>query len=519
MQSELEEPEFFLEQDFDNPFTGIYQFEQRHFFGNTYVLQNRLEHGSLVNAIEQIKHLDEKSVSKGFEMEENLDSEESHVQTKLMIILGKNIYQKEFIAYNMIHVSSHVYNLVISKGILPFEFLNDIETNLNKFLELFKENETFSELIFDIQDTASFNLHTLMTDHECHMKQNNILERADSLLLFKKIGSSLFGLKNDDKAQKNGKTTSKFLSNFSNKKSKYLFTGDDNGHLKQWDVERGRLQKDYGKVHSSSITAIAVLSDGTSMYTSDSKGVIKQWCLKKFKILASIEKKHTDRVFSIVVTYDCHWLLSSDIKGRILKWAIQQNNKLVKIFKTGQTGIHSIAVMYNNKYFFTSDYHSNFRQYNFETFELVKNFGEIFHDSIYSVVCTPDNKWFITSDHGGNIKQWNVNTSNIHHIFPNQHNTTIYSICVSPDSRWLFTSDKNGNIKQWEIESGKCFKWPEKAHDGCILSVDCSPDNKFLFSSDSGGNFKQWSIEKDIKLVKPFYKKHDTDILSIAVTT
>jgi hypothetical protein len=46
----------------------------------------------------------------------------------------------------------------------------------------------------------------------------------------------------------------------SNGKLIYLFTGDHQGNLKQWSVNSKKMVKDYGKIHSATISCI-VISD------------------------------------------------------------------------------------------------------------------------------------------------------------------------------------------------------------------------------------------------------------------
>ena len=63
----------------------------------------------------------------------------------------------------------------------------------------------------------------------------------------------------------------------SHTKGVYLFTTDICGYVKQWDIKRQKLLKDFGKVHHSVIMSIDATSDRKYLITSDYLGNIRKW--------------------------------------------------------------------------------------------------------------------------------------------------------------------------------------------------------------------------------------------------
>lgn len=57
----------------------------------------------------------------------------------------------------------------------------------------------------------------------------------------------------------------------------YLFLGDSNGHIIQFDIKDQRLIRDYGAVHDNQIKQMVPNHSGTSIFTLDSKNNIKKF--------------------------------------------------------------------------------------------------------------------------------------------------------------------------------------------------------------------------------------------------
>lgn len=62
----------------------------------------------------------------------------------------------------------------------------------------------------------------------------------------------------------------------------YLFLGDSNGHIIQFDIKDQRLIRDYGAVHDNQIKQMVPNHSGTSIFTLDSKNNIKKFSQDRF---------------------------------------------------------------------------------------------------------------------------------------------------------------------------------------------------------------------------------------------
>ena len=78
--------------------------------------------------------------------------------------------------------------------------------------------------------------------------------------------------------------------------TKYLFTSSINGFLMQWDIEQGKLMKDFGKIHSGWIYSITATNDGRYLFTSDDDGYLKQWDIEQGELMKDFGIIHSGRI-------------------------------------------------------------------------------------------------------------------------------------------------------------------------------------------------------------------------------
>ena len=79
----------------------------------------------------------------------------------------------------------------------------------------------------------------------------------------------------------------------------YLFTGDDDGNLKQWHIEQQKLVKDFDIIHSGQIQSITATNDGRYLFTSGTCGELKQWDIEQGELMKDFGEIHSGGICSI----------------------------------------------------------------------------------------------------------------------------------------------------------------------------------------------------------------------------
>jgi WD40 repeat protein len=110
--------------------------------------------------------------------------------------------------------------------------------------------------------------------------------------------------------QKKAGPNTKNLKFCSKNHQNYLFTGDDDGNLRQWCTKNKKLVKCYKKHHQCPINKMIKSHDGKYLFTVGTAGFIKQLDISSQKIVQSFGQnlKIDDPSLKMCITHDSKYL-------------------------------------------------------------------------------------------------------------------------------------------------------------------------------------------------------------------
>jgi len=166
--------------------------------------------------------------------------------------------------------------------------------------------------------------------------------------------------------------------------SKYFFVSNEFGHLKQFDLTNQTLVKDYGVVHSDSLTAMTITRDGKWLYTTSISGEMKKWDIAKQSIVkdfGKIYEKGQNWIFTVDSTADSQKVLitsSNWTLGLMSSWSVDED-KMLHDFKTvfPNHSFRGVKTTSDSKHVFTSSDRGLLKMYEIDSGKLVKDFGEV----------------------------------------------------------------------------------------------------------------------------------------------
>jgi len=167
--------------------------------------------------------------------------------------------------------------------------------------------------------------------------------------------------------------------------SKYFFVSNEFGHLKQFDLTNQTLVKDYGQVHSDSLSAMTITRDGKWLYTTSISGEMKKWNIAKQSVekdFGKIFKKENNWIFTVDSTPDSQQVLvtsSNWTLGLMQSWSVKED-KMLHDFKTvfPNHSFRSVLTTSDSKHVFAGSDRGFLKMYEIDSGKLVKDFGEIF---------------------------------------------------------------------------------------------------------------------------------------------
>ena len=75
-------------------------------------------------------------------------------------------------------------------------------------------------------------------------------------------------------------------------KSKYIFTSDDHGMMRQWSIDEKKLVHDWGCIHEGGVHLITATKSGKFVFTASWFGHLKQWSVSQKCLVKDYKKIH-----------------------------------------------------------------------------------------------------------------------------------------------------------------------------------------------------------------------------------
>ena len=258
-------------------------------------------------------------------------------------------------------------------------------------------------------------------------------------------------------------------------------------------IHQGFYPRDLGKFHDSEILSMAISHDSNSLFTSDDKGILKQFNLKNLEFEHNYGFIHNTRINSICCSE--LYVYTSDIQGNINQLSISEKNICHEYKKICESSILSIACTKKCQYQVATDDTGHLKQIDTNKNIIVKDYSKIFDCSIFTVTITNNGKFCFVASEDGGLKQYDLKEKIITSDYGKIHEGSIYSICCSPNSQILFTSDDNGCQKQLDTDKKKLIYDYGEIHSGRIKSMVVSIDSKYLYTTDNTATLKEISID------------------------
>ena len=293
-------------------------------------------------------------------------------------------------------------------------------------------------------------------------------------------------------------------------KSRYLFTGDHGGRMKQWSIKRQLLLKDFGEVHENPISSFVATNDGKFLFSCDFRGFQIQWSIPKQKRVKDYDEliEPSDSVDSATLSYDSKYLFLASMNGHLVQISI--NKKKVKHnfggvydLTPGNCGIHLVEVSYDSKYLFVCNWQGSLKQFCIKKNELVKDYGQIHKLRIKKIVFSDDNQFFYTRDQKGSISKWGVETHQQEYL----ENEDQVPLIQQTNMICLQKRDQLENfVRQSQIIN---------THG--VNTITITQDCKQIFSGSGYGDMQQWCPFRT-KIIKAYSQIHSYKIFAMEVS-
>ncbi len=239
-----------------------------------------------------------------------------------------------------------------------------------------------------------------------------------------------------------------------------LISGDENGQLILWDVERGRIKKQL-QGHQDQITHIGFNGKGDLMATASYDGTIGIWDLQSYQIIQVIKNTRMPGY--------------ANLKGHEPSFVT---------FSPNDQGVYYSG--YNMEVLYT-DFRSGQTKSVFKTREFAITCGTISPDEQHLVIAYGTTIRFIPLNASG--RAFNLSKGKSEEDY-------VCEIAFQPSHQKLAAWANNGSIQFWDTQQRKLVSHLNATQENGSSNIAFSGNGRYLVSGNFGAQTKLWDLEQ-----------------------
>jgi hypothetical protein len=322
---------------------------------------------------------------------------------------------------------------------------------------------------------------------------------------------------------------------------KYIASGSNDGTIKLWETETGRLIKTFYGDYSLYLDdnniereryggncEIAELAFDRNILLvgfkrSDDEDFFKFYnindIIEMLERLEIYEDNPNDPIFDRFAS------ISLDVN----EWRREIDIAMIGDSPLGDSplelherSVYCVAWHPSGDYALTGGVDNTIKKYNIglslaidEAFGCIKNY-EGHNNSVWSLAFTPDGESFVSGSYDGTVKLWDFEAGDVIRTFRDFDQEAVYSVAISPDGKYILSAGWDKKIRLWKLKTGKLVK-VLKGHRKVIRSVAFSPDGKLCVSGSQDKTIRIWDIEEGC--VKQILEAHDNTINQVSFSS
>ncbi len=229
-----------------------------------------------------------------------------------------------------------------------------------------------------------------------------------------------------------------------------LLAGGDDGHLRVFQTQDGRLLDDF--TDAAPIAAVAVAPDNKTLYSASGSSV-KEWLHASPQAVRTLGG-HGAQVYAAAFAPQGSLAASASADQTIRIWDTANGNQVRQL--SGHQG------------------------------------------SVYTVAYSPDGGLLASGGADTTVRIWDASSGGELKRLPGP-TAPVYSVCFSPDGRLLAAGGLDKTIRVWDVATSE-LRWSGTGHTDHIYRVVFNPQGTRLLSCGYAGNLHVWDAAAGTKL-------------------
>ncbi len=267
---------------------------------------------------------------------------------------------------------------------------------------------------------------------------------------------------------------------------KSLLTGIEDGAVKIWDVEAGRVKATLN-AHGAPVWTVVYNEKGDRFASASDDGAAKVWDSATNKELHMLKHDADSGVKALAFSPDGTRIVTGTRNGKLIIWDAQTGDVFKKT--RGHLGtIMSLAYSRDGKTIASASGDKSIKLWDAGTLQeqltLTGHTG-----SVYSVAISPDGKTIASGSWDRTVRLWDADTGNLLRSLSG-HSQDVWSVAFAPDGATLASVDDR-TVKIWETATGREVV-TLRGHLSTVHTVTYSRSGDLIASGGREGAVMLW---------------------------
>ncbi|XP_074777942.1 cilia- and flagella-associated protein 52 [Athene noctua] len=236
--------------------------------------------------------------------------------------------------------------------------------------------------------------------------------------------------------------------------------------------------------------AIDFMRDGKSIISAWNDGKIRAFMPESGRLMYVINHAHSLGVTAIAATSDCKRIISGGGEGQVRVWEIRERiHKLGEILKEHVSAVSCIKIKKDNRECVTASLDGTCIIWDIVRFVRKQM---ILANTLFKCVCYhPEEYQIITSGTDRRIGYWEVFDGSVIRELEGSASGSINGMDITSDGAYFVTGGDDHLVKLWDYNEG-AVTHTGVGHSGNISRLKICPGNKYIVSVSADGAILLW---------------------------
>lgn len=269
-----------------------------------------------------------------------------------------------------------------------------------------------------------------------------------------------------------------------------LFLTASGGEIRVWNTRKCAelLRIQIPNLH---VLCIGINAAGTSIISGWDDGKVRAFLPESGKLQYAIHEAHADAVTAVAFTPDGQRVISGGRDGRVRVWNVAGRAQTMELsFKEHKKEVTSIAVTATGEEAVTASADGSCLIWNLKR---GTRSNALFASTVFrAAVYHPDESQLLTAGSDRRLTYWDATDCSAIRIMDGS-TEEITSVDIEPTGSLFASAGLDRQVKVWRYDEGDCVA-VGVGHSGAVNKVRISPDNRIIISGGSEGALLIWAM-------------------------